>query len=483
MQTVNKASSILTITLVASLGGFLFGFDMAVISGVLPFLQKQFSLSAFEEGWFVSSALVGCIVGVAFSGELSDRLGRKKPLLISAVFFFLSALGCAFMPSMFWLILFRFLGGLGIGLASNVVPLYISEIAPAKSRGRMITYYQFALTFGILVAYLTNAGLVNYAMAHPVTGGANWFSYIFSGEVWRGMLVLGAVPAILFLIGLFLVPESPRWLVQQGRVEEGKAVLQRISSSHEIQNELSQLQQSSNARDVSYKELFSPRWRKALLIGMLLPLFSQFSGINAIIYYGPSILSNAGISLSNSLLSQVIFGAANMIFTLIAIWKVDSWGRRPLYLFGTAGAAISLAFTGICFATGATTSIWLLVSVLAFLACFAFSIGPLKFVIAAEIFPSKIRGRAMAISIMVMWIADTIVGQLTPVLLKGIGTAATFWMFAAFCVIAFLTVYKLLPETKGKSLEQIEEEWGGRVAKEELTKEASTRLPVTKMMH
>lgn len=482
MQTPTKKSSILTITLVASLGGFLFGFDMAVISGVLPFLQKQFSLSAFEEGWFVSSALIGCIIGVAFSGELSDRLGRKKPLLISAAFFFLSALGCAFMPSMFWLIAFRLLGGVGIGLASNVVPLYISEIAPAKSRGRLITYYQFALTFGILVAYLTNAGLLEYATTHPATGDAGWFSYIFSQEVWRGMLVLGAIPAVLFLAGLFIVPESPRWLMQQGRSGEATATLQRISSQEEMQKEIAQLQKSVKTKEVSYKELFSPRWRKALLIGMLLPLFSQFSGINAIIYYGPSILSNAGKSLSSSLMSQVIFGVANMVFTLIAICKVDSWGRRPLYIFGTAGAAITLFLTGVCFATGATTSIWLLVCVLAFLACFAFSIGPLKFVVAAEIFPSKIRGRAMAISIMVMWIADTIVGQLTPVLLKGIGTAATFWTFAAFCVIAFLVVYKMLPETKGKTLEQIEAEWGGSLTEEELEEAASHSSPI-KMVH
>lgn len=483
MQTPNKKSSILTITLVASLGGFLFGFDMAVISGVLPFLQKQFSLSAFQEGLFVSSALVGCIVGVAFSGELSDRLGRKKPLLISAIFFFLSALGCAFVPSLTGLVLFRFLGGVGIGLASNVVPLYISEIAPAKIRGRLITYYQFALTLGILIAYLTNAGLLSYATSHPVSGDANAFNHIFSEEVWRGMLLLGAVPAILFLIGLFLVPESPRWLIQHGRTAEANLILERISTKEEAQSEIAQLQVLNKAPNVSYKELFSPRWRKALLIGMLLPLFSQFSGINAIIYYGPSILSNAGKSLSNSLVSQVIFGAANMIFTLIAIWKVDSWGRRPLYLYGTAGAAITLALTGVCFATGATTSIWLLICVLAFLACFAFSIGPLKFVVAAEIFPSKIRGRAMAISIMVMWIADTIVGQLTPVLLKNIGTAATFWTFAAFCVIAFFTVYKMLPETKGKSLEEIEAEWGGRLTAEELAEEASMQSPAMKIMH
>jgi MFS transporter, SP family, arabinose:H+ symporter len=463
MQTQQKKISILTITLVASLGGFLFGFDMAVVSGVLPLLKNQFSLSAFQEGWFVSSALIGCIVGVAFSGELTDRIGRKKPLLISAVLFLVSAIGCAVMPSLFMITLSRFIGGVGIGLASNVVPLYISEIAPARSRGRLITYYQFALTLGILVAYLTNAALVNYALGHTATDAAGWFASMTTTEVWRAMLGLGAIPSILFLLGLMLVPESPRWLFQQGRFEEGKSILAATGMGAEAEKEAAD--SKNNDDKVSYKELFSPRWRKALLIGLLLPLFSQFSGINAIIYYGPSILSNAGISLSNSLLSQVIFGAANMLFTLIAIWKVDSAGRRPLYLAGTAGAAISLIGAGICFAAGATTSPLLLVCVLSFLACFAFSIGPLKFVVAAEIFPNKIRGRAMAISIMVMWIADTIVGQLTPVLLKSIGTPATFWMFAAFCVIAFFTVYKLLPETKGKSLEQIEAEWKSKQKK------------------
>ena len=458
MQTQVKKISILTVTLVASLGGFLFGFDMAVISGVLPLVQKQFNLSAFQQGWFVSVALVGCIVGVAFSGELADRIGRKKPLLLSAVLFLLSALGCAVAPSLLLIIIARFLGGIGIGLASNVVPLYISEIAPAKSRGRLITYYQFALTFGILVAYLTNAGLVKYAFTHTGDNATGFFASFYTTEVWRAMLGFGSIPAVLFLLGLFLVPESPRWLFQKNRVEKGNQVLEALGIDQDIKEEVVPALKNNDEKG-SYKELFSTRWRKALLIGVLLPLFSQFSGINAIIYYGPSILSNAGISLDSAVLSQVIFGAANMLFTLIAIWKVDSAGRRPLYLVGTAGAAISLLCTGICFAVGATGTIWLLICVLLFLACFAFSIGPLKFVIAAEIFPNKIRGRAMAISIMVMWIADTIVGQLTPVLLKAIGTAATFWTFAAFCVIAFFTVYKLLPETKGKSLEEIEAGW------------------------
>jgi SP family arabinose:H+ symporter-like MFS transporter len=443
-----KSVGLFTITVVASLGGFLFGFDMAVISGVLPLIKQQFTLTAAQEGWFVSSALVGCIIGVAFSGELSDRLGRKKPLLLSAALFVLSALGCAFMPSLFWVILSRLLGGIGIGIASNVVPLYISEIAPAKIRGRLVTYYQLALTFGILVAYLTNAGLLNYSDNSTTAG-------FFNREIWRAMFGLGVIPALLFFGGLFIVPESPRWLMQKERKQEALSIIQRISGT--VDN--TSILQTGNSKQGSYKELFAPGMRKALLIGILLPFFSQFSGINAIIYYGPSILNNAGISLSNSLASQVVFGLSNMLFTLVAIWKVDSWGRRPLYLFGTAGAAITLVATGICFYVGATGSIWLLICVLSFLACFAFSIGPLKFVVASEIFPNAIRGRALAISIMVMWIADTIVGQLTPILLEKFGSAGTFWFFASFCIIAFVTVYKLLPETKGRSLEHIENYW------------------------
>jgi MFS transporter, SP family, arabinose:H+ symporter len=459
MDTRNKGGYLFIITLVASLGGFLFGFDMAVVSGILPLLQKQFALSAFQEGWFVSSALVGCIMGVAISGELSDRLGRKKPLLLAACLFLLSALGCALMPSLTGIIGSRIIGGIGIGLASNVVPLYISEIAPARIRGRLITYYQLALTLGILIAYLTNAALLNNALAHADNNTAGWLHTILVTEAWRGMFGVGLLPALLFLFGLLFVPESPRWLIQQKRMQEATIILNRINSPIEAQASLQQAKQASQEAKISYSALWAPQWRKALIIGILLPLFSQFSGINAIIYYGPSILSNAGISLSNSLISQIIFGGANMLFTLIAIWKVDSLGRRPLYIAGTAGATISLLATGVCFFTGATTGIALLVCVLAFLASFAFSIGPLKFVVAAEIFPGNIRGRAMAISIMVMWIADTIVGQLTPILLKSIGTAFTFWLFALFCLIAFITVYRLLPETKGKSLEQIEKDW------------------------
>jgi len=444
------------ITLVASLGGLLFGFDMAVISGVLPFVEKQFNLTPLQEGWFVSSALVGCIIGVAFSGDLSDRLGRKKLLFLAAVLFLFSALGCSLVSSLNWLIASRLLGGIGVGIASIVVPLYLSEISPAAIRGRLVTFYQLAITIGILMAYVTNSVLLNYSEQHTATSGL--IDLVYVKEVWRGMFSIGGVLAVLFLIGLFFVPESPRWLIKKGRSLEGLAILKDINNGKDEAVEASLIGEKHDDNG-SYKELLSPKLRKAMLLGILLPLFSQLSGINAIIYYGPSILNDAGIALSNSFLGQIIFGAANVVFTFIAIWKVDNWGRRPLYLLGTVGATVSLFVTGILFYLGLTSSIFLIISVTLFLACFAFSIGPLKFVIASEIFPTNVRGKALGVSIMVMWVADTIMGQVTPILLKEAGTPATFWVFAFFCFIAFFIVYKLLPETKGKSLEEIESFW------------------------
>ncbi|PSL45660.1 SP family arabinose:H+ symporter-like MFS transporter [Chitinophaga niastensis] len=435
MQQQSNNNLTLT-TLVVSLGGLLFGFDMAVVSGILPFVQKQFGLSSVQEGWFVSSALAGCIVGVIFASDISDRLGRKKLLALSALLFLVSAVGCTFLSSFSWLIAARILAGMAVGIASSVVPLYLSEIAPANKRGRLVTFYQLAVTIGIFVAYGSNILLLKYAPAPSQHTTGTWVDFIYNMDVWRKMFGVGTLPAIMFLFGILWIPESPRWLKQ-------KADRSAITAPEES----------------GYRQLFAPQYRRALLIGILLPLFSQFSGINAIIYYGPTILHNAGITLDNSLLSQLFFGAANVFFTFFAIWKVDSLGRRPLYLWGTSGAMISLIFTGLCFYNGATNGIYLLLCVLAFLAFFAFSIGPLKFVIAAEIFPDSIRAKALSLSIMVMWVADAIVGQLTPMLLHSIGTAQTFWFFALFCLLAFITVYKLIPETKGQTLEQIQNNW------------------------
>lgn len=448
---------LIAITLVATLGGLLFGFDMAVISGVLPFVKQQFSLSPAAEGWFVSSALVGCIIGVAFAGALSDRFGRKKMLMLSAILFLLSAVGTAGSADYTILILARMMGGMGVGVASIVAPLYISEIAPAAIRGRLVTFYQLAITAGILVAYLTNAGLLNLSLTYHQQSLGELLDYILIKEVWRAMLGLGVIPSLLFLVGLCFVPESPRWLIHQGREKEGISILTRINGSANAAADVILLKKMPEKESGSYKELFAKEMRRPLLIGLLLPLFSQFSGINAIIYYGPRILNDAGINISNALLGQIIFGLANFLFTLIAVWKVDQMGRRPLYIIGSIGATISLFFTGWCFYSGATNNIALVISIILFLACFAFSIGPLKFVIASEIFPTRIRGRAMGLSIMVMWIADTIVGQLTPLLLGSAGAAITFWFFASCCLVSFIVVYKMVPETKGKSLEEVQD--------------------------
>ncbi|QNK61531.1 sugar porter family MFS transporter [Pedobacter sp. PAMC26386] len=452
---------LIAITMVATLGGLLFGFDMAVISGVLPFVKQQFSLSPAAEGWFVSSALVGCIIGVAFAGELSDRFGRKKMLMLAAILFLFSAIGTAASADYTLLILARMLGGMGVGVASIVAPLYISEIAPSSIRGRLVTFYQLAITAGILVAYLTNAGLLNLSLTHRGQSLGSILDFIVIKEVWRAMLGLGVIPSLLFLMGLLFVPESPRWLIHQGKEQEGIDILTRISGAASADEAIKLIKKTPAKESGSYKELFTKEMRKPLLIGLLLPLFSQFSGINAIIYYGPRILNDAGINISNALLGQIIFGLANFLFTLIAVWKVDKMGRRPLYIIGSLGATLSLFFTGWCFYTGATNNIALVISIILFLACFAFSIGPLKFVIASEIFPTRIRGRAMGLSIMVMWTADTIVGQLTPLLLGSVGAATTFWFFASCCLVSFLVVFKMVPETKGKSLEEVQELWTG----------------------
>lgn len=432
---------LLFIIIVVSLGGFLFGFDMAVVSGIIPLIKTDFLLSASQEGLFVSSALIGCIVGVAFAGKLSDRYGRKSLLIAAAALFFLSAIGCSLSPDFSTLLIARLLSGVGVGVASIVVPLYIAEVSPAPLRGRMVTCYQLAVTIGILIAYLSNAAV----LAHDW----QWTD----GSHWRMMFLLGAIPALLFWFGLHRIPESPRWLMQAGRDRRAAEVMQRLQST-EVISAISVPERPSKV------SLWKPVYRRALLLGLLLPLFSQLSGINAIIYFGPTIFLKAGLSLSGSLQTQIYLGLANVIFTVIAIWKVDSWGRRPLYLVGSAGATICLLLTAWSLNLDMENYGWILaLPILGFLLFFAFSIGPLKFVVASEIFPSAIRAKAMSLSVLVMWIADAIVGQLTPIILDSWGAVWTFCFFAVCCAIAFLAVYYLLPETKGKTLETIEAYW------------------------
>jgi MFS transporter, SP family, arabinose:H+ symporter len=457
-QTILNKRYFFLVCFIAALGGFLFGFDTAVISGVLQFVSKDFHFSLLMEGWFVSSALLGCIIGVAAAGKLSDRYGRKKIMILSASLFFISAIGCMLATSASLLILFRLIGGLGIGVASMVCPLYIAEFSPSSYRGRMVTLYQLAITLGIVAAYFTNAYLVNISLHENFSG---WFHYIITREVWRSMIGIGLIPAFIFLIFLFLVPESPRWLLVNGRENEALKYLQKINTLEAAQREAKEISESNRGEKGSIKELFSPVYRVALIIGLALPFLSQVSGINAIIYFGPSILDKAGFSLGAALGGQVTIGIINVLFTFVAIFTVDKWGRKPLLILGISGAVFSLIVIGFLFQLNIIEGPWILTFILLFIACFAFSFGPVSWIIISEIFPTAVRGRAMSLATLSLWIANFFVGQLTPLMLKSEswGPAATFWTFAVLCAPALWLTIKLIPETKGKSLEDIERYW------------------------
>ncbi|RYD69214.1 MAG: MFS transporter, partial [Sphingobacteriales bacterium] len=354
------------VCLVAALGGFLFGFDTAVISGTISLVKGDFGLDAVSEGWFVSCALLGCIIGVSISGKLSDHYGRKIVMILSAFLFLISAIGCMYATSFSALIVFRLVGGIGIGVASMVSPLYISEFAPSRLRGTMVSLYQLALTIGIVTAYFSNAYLANHASDH-FDGSQSM--RIFSTEVWRAMLGLGGLPALIFLISLFLVPESPRWLLSKGRNDLATKILIKIDGEQAAQKEVNAfLSQSEDEADGSLITLFKPVYRKALWIGLLLPFLSQVCGINAVIYYGPRILEQAGFTLNNALGGQVTIGLINVIFTFVAIFTVDKWGRKPLLYIGVGGAVISLIIIGILFQAGVISGPWILIFILAFIA-------------------------------------------------------------------------------------------------------------------
>jgi SP family arabinose:H+ symporter-like MFS transporter len=455
LETKQVKHFISLITLIAALGGFLFGFDMAVVSGIIEPVRAQYGLSAAEEGLFVSFALVGCIAGVAFSGYLSDKIGRKKVLFVAAVLFLISAVGFSLSSTYTILIVFRILAGVGVGVASNVSPLYISEIAPASKRGGLVTFYQLAITIGVLAAYISNLFLQRYAVANVGTG-SGLVHWLFVEQVWRGMFFVSVIPAGLFCFLLTIVPESPRWLAKNGRDDEALDVLVKISGDEEGRFELEAIKEVAAQKSGGIRELMKFPLRGLLVMTMVLTALSQFSGINGVIFYGPTILKSAGIVTSDALLYQVMLGTASMLFTLIAIWKVDTWGRRSLYLIGSFWAAVALALTGICFMYNVNG--WgMLLCIMMFLLFFAFSLGPLKFVIATEVFPMHIRGTALSICIMTMWVSDWIVNLLFPIMRDGLGIANTFFVFSFFCVCSFVYAKIKLFETKGKRLEEIEQ--------------------------
>ena len=445
---------------VAAIGGILFGYDTAVISGTTDIVRNQFSLSASGEGWYVGCALIGSIIGVLCAGSLSDYIGRKITMLISAAFFSISAIGCAVCGSFDALVAFRIIGGVGIGIVSIVSPIYISEVSPAKIRGTLVSLYQLAVTAGFLLAYLANWA-IDAGIDPSAAADAGLWSRMFNAEAWRGMLGSETLPALLFLFIIFFIPESPKWLIIKGKPSEATAVLSRIlGSEDEINAEVEATRSSSGEDNGKWSDLLKPGILVAVLAGCAIAILGQFMGVNAVLYYGPKIFSEAGFD--NPMFSTVLVGLVNFATTVLAVFIIDKVGRKQLIYWGVSGMIICLIAIGTYFATGgALGNGFMLAFFLAYVFCCAISISAIVFVLLSEMYPNSIRGRAMSLAGFMLWVGTYLVGQLTPVLLEW-SQAGTFFIFAVMCVPYMLIMWKVIPETTGKTLEEIEEYWTKR---------------------
>ena len=426
---------------ISALGGMLFGYDIGVISGAILFIKKDFSLSAGTEEIVVSAVLLGSLVGAFGGGILADRLGRRKLLISTAIVFGLGAVGAALAPDTAWLIVARVVAGIAIGVASFVAPLYISEIAPVEIRGKLVSINQVALTSGIVISYL-----IDYAFA--------------GSQAWRWMFAMAVVPAAAFGIGLIFIPDSPRWLAGRGHLDQARAVLKRIRPPDKVEAEMSNIQHSVAQQKGNWSELLSPLLRSAMIVGIGLAIAQQITGINTVIYYAPTIFKFAGLSSSSAaILASVGVGVVNVIFTVVAMQLIDRAGRRPLLLVSLAGMALSLAVLGLAFSLPQFKDIlgWVaIVSLMAYVGSFAIGLGPVFWLILSEIYPLRIRGRAMSVGTAANWGANLLVALTFLTLTKVIGKPATFWLYGVVTLAAWFFAFFLVPETKGKTLEQIE---------------------------
>ena len=463
MKSTINFGYLIFLSVVAALGGFLFGYDTAVISGTIAQVTQLFQLDTLQQGWYVGCALVGSIVGVLFAGILSDKLGRKLTMVISAVLFSTSALGCALSADFTQLVIYRIIGGVGIGVVSIVSPLYISEVAVAQYRGRLVSLYQLAVTVGFLGAYLVNYQLLAWAESGTQLS-VDWLNKVFITEVWRGMLGMETLPAILFFIIIFFIPESPRWLIVRGKESKAIDILEKIYNS--ITEAKSQLKETKSVLTSETRSewslLMKPGIFKAVIIGVCIAILGQFMGVNAVLYYGPSIFENAGLSGGDSLFYQVLVGLVNTLTTVLALVIIDKVGRKKLVYYGVSGMVVSLILIGLYFLFGdslGVSSLFLLIFFLFYVFCCAVSICAVVFVLLSEMYPTKVRGLAMSIAGFALWIGTYLIGQLTPWMLQNLTPAGTFFLFALMCVPYMLIVWKLVPETTGKSLEEIERYW------------------------
>ena len=474
MNTAASSSSatltIFKITIVAALGGLLFGYDTGVIAGSQLYFTEYFNFTPAEQGWAVSSALYRCLIGALLGGYLTKRISRKYTLILAAALFSVSAWGSGIADSLDQLAFYRILGGLAVGMASLAAPMYIAEIAPPQMRGRMVSYYQLAVVIGFFVVFLATyfiGGGDTYGMAPEVLEQLHEHNV---SEGWRIMFWSELLPALAFLVLMFTVPHSPRWLILKGRTEEAKAVLARITSSEqEAASEFSDIEESlANSSTPNMAVLFGKGIGFALFLGVMLSIFQQITGINAILYYGAEIFSNAlGYGPEDALKQQLWLGAVNLIFTFVAIYKVDSWGRKPLFIGGSIGMFVGLAVLGLTIYTQQMGVISLL-AILVFIGSFAMSMGPVVWVMLSEMFPNNVRSVAMSIAVAAQWLFNALVANSFPLVndsalnQSSFNGALPYFIFASFCVVAMVFVWKLVPETKGKTLEEMEELWSAK---------------------
>jgi len=444
-------TSVLLIAIIAATGGLLFGFDTGVISGALPFLRENFSLNDVQLEWLTTSVLFGAVLGAVSSGRLSDYLGRKKMIMVNAVIFAVGALGCGYAHSFVFLLIMRTVVGIAIGITSYVVPMYIAEISPASKRGSLVTLNQLMITIGLLASYITD--------------------YLFSDnnnpESWRWMFLVGVFPAIILLVGMFFLPETARWLIAKNRLEEGRKVIKSIEEPELVERSFEEMLRENTVaaeQSANLSEIFKPWLRPALIITVGIFFFQQFSGVNTIIYYSPIIFKMAGItSNSASIIPAIIIGVVNVLACVLSVVFLDRIGRRKLYIIGILGMIPSLALAGACFLFKdelGTSLIYLSVlSIVSFIFFINISLSPLGWLLISEIFPIKVRGLGMSIGSLSHWGFNAIIAFTFLTLVNGIGVGGTFCLYAAICVFGLIWGYYYIPETKGKTLEQIEEHW------------------------
>ncbi len=445
--------------MVSAMGGLLFGYDWVVIGGAKPFYEKFFDItnSPNLQGWAMSCALIGCLLGAITSGAFSDRYGRKRLLIFSAFLFTLSAIGTGASNEFIPFIIYRIVGGIGIGLASNLSPMYIAEISPASMRGKFVSLNQLTIVIGILLAQIAN-----WQIAEPVGPNATDGEILASWNGqrgWRWMFWAETIPASLFFFLMFLVPESPRWLAKKGNENRILTILGKVGGKEYAQAEYNSIQASlkTDTGKVSYRELFAPGLKKILIIGIVLAAFQQWCGINVIFNYAEEVFAAAGYGVSDILFNIVVTGSVNLIFTFVAIYTVDRLGRRALMIIGAGGLAGIYALMGAAYYLQISGWPLLLLVVLA-IACYAMSLAPVTWVVLSEIFPNRVRGAAMAVATVSLWLASFLLTYTFPLLNNAFGASGTFWLYGVICIAGLTFIYKKLPETKGKTLEEIEKE-------------------------